>query len=195
LLEAMQSRFRAEDLAFAREVADALLARFEDRGRGGFWFTATGADTPLYRPKGFADDAMASGNGVAAQSLARLGWLLGESRYLEAAERAVRAALPSMLRAPEAHAALLNALDEWLAPVEIVVLRGEGEDLARWRAALARDYAPRRMVLAIPAAATGLPEALASKAALAGTVAYVCRGPTCSLPITRLEAISAASPP
>ena len=36
LLEALQSRFRAEDLAFARQVADALLERFADREHGGF---------------------------------------------------------------------------------------------------------------------------------------------------------------
>ena len=194
LLEGLQSRFRAEDLAFAREVADALLARFEDRGRGGFWFTAAGADTPLYRPKGFADEAMASGNGIAAQALGRLGWLTGETRYLDAAERAVRAAFASMQRAPEAHATMLNALDEYLAPAEIVVLRGEGGELARWHAELAREYAPRRLVLAIASGAAGLPEFLAAKRPRAGTVGYVCRGPACSEPLERLEALSAGRP-
>ncbi len=196
LLEALQSRFRPADLDFAGEIADALLANFEDRERGGFWFTAADADTPLCRPKGFADDAMASGNGIAARALARLGWLTGEARYLEAAERTVRAGFPSMQRAPEAHAAMLGALDEYLEPAEIVVLRGEGAELDRWHAALSRAYAPRRMVLAIPAGAAGLPEALATKPARGGTVAYLCRGPVCSEPIERLDApaLSASLP-
>jgi uncharacterized protein YyaL (SSP411 family) len=194
LLEALQSRFRAVDLAFAREVADALLARFEDRERGGFWFTASGADTPLWRPKSFADDAMASGNGVASQALARLGWLSGEARYLEAAERAIRAGFASMQRAPEGHSALLNALDEYLDPVEIVVIRGQGAELERWHASLSREYAPRRMVLAVPSDAVDLPEALATKAPRAGTVAYVCRGPVCSEPVGSLDALSASRP-
>ena len=96
LLESLQSRFRAADLQFALEIADALLDRFADRERGGFWFTAAGQDPPLYRPKGFADESMASGNGIAAQALARLGWLTGETRYLDAAEaaRARRMARP-----------------------------------------------------------------------------------------------------
>ena len=117
LIEALQSRFRVEDLHFAGEVADALLSKFADRERGGFWFTAAGEDPPLYRPKNFADDAMPSGNGIGAQALARLGWLTGESRYLEAAEAAIRGAYASLARAPEAHAAMLNALDEYLEPV------------------------------------------------------------------------------
>jgi uncharacterized protein len=196
LLEALQARFRIEDLDFACRIADALLERFADREQGGFWFTAAGEDPPLARPKGFADEAMASGNGVAARALARLGWLTGEQRYLDAAEAAVRAAYPSLSRAPDAHAAMLNALDEYLGPVEILVVRGRGAELAAWHAALARRYSPRRMVIAIPAEAAGLPDALAAKRPRETTVAYACRGPVCSEPIEQLddEAITAGRP-
>ncbi|MBM4218362.1 MAG: thioredoxin domain-containing protein [Gammaproteobacteria bacterium] len=196
LLEALQTRFRPEDLEFACRLADALLERFADREHGGFWFTAEGADTPLGRSKSFVDEAMAAGNGVAARALARLGWLIGETRYLDAAEAAARAGYASLARAPDAHAAMLIALDECVEPVEIVVVRGVGEDLSAWQAALAGRYAPRRMVLAIPADAAGLPEALAAKRARPQTVAYVCRGPVCSEPIERLDApgLSAAPP-
>ena len=157
LLEALQSRFRTEDLDFACRLADALLERFADREHGGFWFTAEGEDPPLARPKSFADDAMAGGNGIAARALARLGWLTGEQRFLDAAEATVRAGYASVARAPEAHAAMLNALDEYLEPVEIVVIRGAGAELAAWQSALAGAYAPRRMVVAIPDDAEGLP--------------------------------------
>ncbi len=190
LLELLQSRFRTEDLRFAGAVADALLARFADRARGGFWFTAEGEDPPLYRPKSFADEAMASGNGVAAQALARLGWLTGETRYLDAAESTIRAGWASLVRAPEAHASLLMALDEHLDPVEIVVVRGDAGDLESWRAALAHEYAPRRMAIAIPADVEGLPAALAGKHPRGVTVAYVCKGPQCSEPITELARLS-----
>jgi hypothetical protein len=186
LLELLQARFRGADLAFARDLAEALLARFADRDRGGFWFTAEGQDPPLCRPKGFADDATPAGNGVAAQALARLGWLLGETRYLDAAEAALRGGWSSLARVPQAHTAMLNALEEYLDPVEIVVVRGSGSSAAEWSAALAQLYAPRRMVLAIPDDAGGLPEPLASKRARNGTVAYLCRGPQCSEPVDDL---------
>jgi hypothetical protein len=196
LLEALQARFRVQDLEFACRLADALLERFADREQGGFWFTAAGEDPPLARPKGFADEAMASGNGVAARALARLGWLTGEQRYLDAAEATVRAGFASLARAPDAHAAMLIALDEYLEPVEILVVRGRGAELAAWQAALARRYSPRRMVLAIPSDAAGLPDALAAKRPREATVAYVCRGAVCSAPIERLddEAITAGRP-
>ncbi|MBX3702864.1 MAG: thioredoxin domain-containing protein [Steroidobacteraceae bacterium] len=186
LLELLQSRFRAADLAFARDLAEALLAKFADRERGGFWFTAEGQDPPLHRPRSFADDATPGGNGVAAAALARLGWLLGETRYLDAAEATLRAGWESMSRAPQAHTALLNALEEFHDPVEIIVIRGESPTITEWSRALATIYAPRRMVVAIPAEVDGLPEALAAKAPRGAAVAYVCRGPVCSEPLASL---------
>ena len=183
LLELLQARWRSDDLAFARDLADNLLERFQDRERGGFWFTAEGLDPPLQRPKGFADEATPSGNGIAAQALARLGWLLGETRYLDAAEAALRGGWPSMQRVPQAHVALLNALDEHLEPGEIVVIRGQAEAGSAWATTIAMHYAPRRMIFAIPADAADLPEALAAKRAREATVAYICRGPQCSEPV------------
>ena len=186
VLELLQARWRSEDLDFARWLAEALLERFEDRERGGFWFTAEGKDPPLQRPKGFADEATPSGNGVAALALARLGWLLGETRYLDAAERTLRGGWASVNRAPSAHAMMLTALEEYLDPPQVVILRGEAPDVAAWSGALAPLYAPRRLVLAIPSDAAGLPAALAAKAPRSTTVAYLCEGPACSEPIDDL---------
>jgi uncharacterized protein YyaL (SSP411 family) len=186
LLELLQARWRSEDLDFARWLADALIDRFQDRERGGFWFTAEGQDPPLYRPKGFADEATPSGNGVAAFALARLGWMLGETAYLDAAERTLRGGWSSINRSPQAHTMMLTALEEFLDPPQVIILRGTGAELQAWSAALAMIYAPRRMVFAVPAAAHGLPEALAGKRPRESTVAYVCEGPQCSEPIDEL---------
>ena len=187
ILELLQTRWRSADLDFARLLADALLERFQDRERGGFWFTAEGQDPPLYRPKGFADEATPSGNGVAAFALARLGWLLGETRYLDAAERSLRGGWASIRRSPQAHTMMLTALEEHLSPPQVVILRGAAADLPAWSASLAMLYAPRRLVFAIPAEEPALPEALAGKRPRASTVAYVCEGPQCSEPIDELR--------
>ena len=61
-------------------------------------------------------------------------------------------------------------------------------------AAVVAGLAPRRLVLAIPSHVVGLPEALAMKRPRGRTVAYVCRGPVCSEPIERLDALSASRP-
>ena len=186
ILELLQTHWRSEDLDFARLLADALLERFLDRERGGFWFTAEGQDPPLYRPKGFADEATPSGNGVAAFALARLGWLLGEPRYLDAAERTLRGGWASITRSPQAHTMMLTALEEHLSPPQVVILRGAAAELPAWSASLAMLYAPRRLVFAIPAEEPALPEALAGKRPRESTVAYICEGPQCSEPIDEL---------
>ncbi|MFO1395005.1 MAG: thioredoxin domain-containing protein [Steroidobacteraceae bacterium] len=186
LTDLLQARWDSRWLAWAVELAEVLLAHFEDREAGGFWFTADDAETLILRPKTWADDATPSGNGVAARLLVRLGYLLAEPRYLAAAERTLRAAWPMLDRYPQAHTTLLEALDGHTAPPVVVVLRGAGCDLRDWRGELDKYYDPKRYVIAVPADATGLPAALADKAPQATTVAYVCRGTTCSAPLTTL---------
>jgi hypothetical protein len=189
LLELVATRWRSADLDFAVALAEAALAHFEDPAAGGFWFTADDAEALIHRSKSFADEALPAGNGVAARLLGRLGYLLGEPRYLAAAERTLQAAWSAIDRYPPAHGSLLDALEERLAPTEFVILRGPAEVVAAWQHDLSRLYAPRRVVLAIPDSAQGLPPALASKPALPGGVAYVCTGSVCEAPLTTLPAL------
>jgi uncharacterized protein len=188
-LELLQVRWRGEDLAFARDLADILLDHFEDSAQGGFFFTADDHEALIQRPKTFADESVPSGNGIAALALGRLGHLLGEPRYLTAAERTVQLAAPLMDQAPMAHASLISALEEQLYLPKLVILRGEPAVIEIWRERLERDYAPRRLVFAIPADTPDLPDALAAKAPRGEVVAYVCTGTTCGEPVTDLETL------
>jgi uncharacterized protein len=192
-LEILQLRWNADDLDFAIMLAEALLTHFEDPAGGGFLFTADDHEKLIERPRPLADDAMPAGNGIAALALNRLGCLLGEPRYLEAADRAVRSALPVIRRAPFAHCALLDALEEQLDPPEIVIVRGAPKRVADWARSARLVFAPRRLVFEIPADAGGLPVALSEKVAPeAGTRAWICRGTTCLPPVDSLTAFTAA---
>jgi len=193
ILELLQTRWDSDHLAFAQQLAEVLLAHYEDREHGGFWFTADDHETLIQRPKTLADEATPAGNGVAAQALGRLGHLLGETRYLDAAERTLKQAAEGINQAPAAHAALLAAFEEHLYFPQVIILRGAGAALADWHQEAIRPYAPRRLAFAIPADAPGLPPALADKQATGETpVAYVCKGMTCSPPINEREAFEAA---
>ncbi|HSB48599.1 MAG TPA: hypothetical protein VLD15_03705, partial [Burkholderiales bacterium] len=179
LLELMQCEFRNEDLEFARELAELLLAQFEDRAAGGFFFVSHDHEKLIHRAKPGHDNATPSGNGIAAHALQRLGHLAGEPRYLEAAERALKLFYPQLERQPIGFVSLATALDEYLAPPQIVVLRGEAGALAEWRRALAARYRPGTLAVAIPAGVPGLPVALDKAAPARGVNAWVCRGVTC----------------
>ena len=191
LLALLASRWSARDLEFAIALADAMLTHFEDREHGGFFFTADDHERLIHRPKPMTDDSTPSGNGVAATVLGRLGHLLGDSRYLKAAERVLHAARDGLERFPHAHTTLLVALEELLEPPEIVVIRGAPVELEPWRARATAGYAPRRLVLAIPDDDSDLPALLAERAPRGSPVAYVCEGHVCDAPVTEFAAFHA----
>ena len=172
LLELLQWRYDAADLALLIDLADTLLRRFE-AADGGFYSAPHDADAHLVRLRPLADELLPSANGVAVRLLLRLGHLLGEDRYLRAASAALAFALGAMASQPLAHATLIDAAEEAGRLPELVVVRGTAEVIADWRASLALLYAPHRLVLPVPAGAAGLPPALARCRAHAQTVAYL----------------------
>jgi uncharacterized protein YyaL (SSP411 family) len=189
ILELQQVRFRAAELDFARELLDVTLAHFEDP-KGGFFFTSDDHEALIHRIKAYGDDAIPSGNGVAAFVLQRMGYLLGESRYLTAADRAVRASWKMLERYPNAATTMLNALEELLTPPEIVILRGERNEVRDAQKQLATVYGPHRVILGVPSDASDLPPALADKKPGTGLVSYVCTGSVCTAPISGLSALA-----
>jgi len=192
LLELLQSNWNLKYLNFAVLLADLIIEHFEDTEKGAFFFTANDHETLIHRPKSLADEALPSGNGVAAIALQRLGFLLGETRYLDAAERTLQGAWQAIQEYPHGHVTLLTALEEFLHHPEIIVIRGEAGEITRWRDSAARVYAPRRMVFAIDANETDLPGALEDRKSLDGeTLAYRCVGTHCDLPVTSFEALAA----
>jgi uncharacterized protein YyaL (SSP411 family) len=186
LLDLVQVDWNSARFAWLIALVETMLARFEDRDAGGFFFTADDHEQLIMRPKTFSDDATPSGNGVAARLLVRLGYLLAKPRYLDAAERTLKSAAAVMRKYPHGHASLLMALDEFTSPSIAVVLRGPAADVAQWRAELDRIYDPKRLVLAIPDDTDNLPTGLADKRPQATTVGYVCRGTQCSAPLATL---------
>ena len=191
LLELLQTRWRSSDLTFARELIEVVLAHFADE-RGGFFFTADDHERLISKSKPFADEAVPAGNGVAAAVLLKLGHLLGEQRYIDAAEHTVRAALQALERYPEGHSTLLLALEELLSPPQLVVVRGAASELPQWQELVDRGYNPHRLAFCIPNDATDLSGLLAERTAAETTVAYVCDGMQCRAPVTSLHALAVA---
>lgn len=182
LIELLQGGFEAEDLAFACALADALLEHFEDRTGGGFFFTRHDHEALIQRPKPLHDNATASGNGVAARALLRLGYITGDTRYVEAGERVVRWAWPVLQSRPEGCASLAQALTEVLAPPTVVVVRGASAALDEWRTALAPRHMPDTLCLFIADGVTGLPAVL-DKPPRERVNAWVCHGVNCLSPL------------
>lgn len=195
LVEMMQTRFRRADYDWAREVADALLARFEDRERGGFWFTSHDHERLFHRTKPGHDNATPSGNGVAALALVVFGQLAGEPRYVDAAQRTVELFAPMLAESPGGYSSLLSAMAALDTPPASVLLAGAADECAAWQRSLEATCRPDVRVFNL-AQCPDVPAALAKGAAPAtGALAWVCRGTTCLPPMASLLDIADALAP
>jgi len=194
LLELLQDEYRGEDLEFAEALAEVLLGQFEDLDAGGFYFTARDHERLIHRPKPGHDNAMASGNGVAACALNRLAALTGETRYARAAERTLELFQPSMREHPPGYAMLLLALEDALAPPSSVLLAGDPVACAAWQRALEAHYRPTTRVFNL--AGGDIPGALVKgPAATDRASAWVCQGTRCLPPVLALPELLALLSP
>jgi len=191
LLERLQIRWCNEDLQFAQTLTDAVLEHFIDEEKGGFFFTSDDHETLIHKFKPYGDDAMPAGNGIAAQVLLRLGYLLGETRYLDAAEATLRAAWSKMSQLPYAHDSLLTALQDYLRAPEMIILRGDTDKISVWQRRCFSSYAPQRYVIAIPDDVKNLPDAIKQHGCRGDTAAYICQGVQCSLVVESYEEFDA----
>jgi uncharacterized protein YyaL (SSP411 family) len=179
LLEVLQNQWDNELYSWSLQLADKLLSDIEDSAYGGFYFTSHHHEELIQRLKVFSDDAIPSGNAIAAMALNRLGSLAGEQAYIDAAERCLKSAWTSMMHSPISHSALLNALSEYLTPPDIVIIRSQERDAASWASLTRQYYLPFAFIYNIPA--NQVPHSsLAGKAPGNTSRAYRCNGMQCN---------------
>ncbi len=178
LLALLQSQWHDELYEWTLALADKLLSDFEDTDYGGFYFTSHHHETLIQRLKIFSDDAIPSGNAIAALTLNRLGYLSGRKKYIDAAKNCLTSGWTAMNHSPVSHCALLTALGEHLTPANILIIRSQRDDGAQWEALTKQYYLPFTLVFNIPAELS-LHLTLAAKTSANTTIAYPCQGMTC----------------
>jgi uncharacterized protein YyaL (SSP411 family) len=185
-----ETTFDTAWMAEARTLAGDLLKLFQDQEGGGFFQTGSDADALVVRPRELLDNAVPSGNSVAAEVLQRLALLTGEADYEAAAVSALRPVQDLMGRAPTMTGHALGALDLYLSSALEVAIVGdpEAEDTRKLVGEVWRRYLPNA-VLAL--AAPGDREAgrvvplLEGRRPLDGkAAAYVCRRFVCQRPVS-----------
>jgi uncharacterized protein YyaL (SSP411 family) len=145
----------------------------------------------IVRPRELQDNAVPSGNGMAALVLLRLAGLAVEPRYLELA-RGMLAPMQEMLaRYPLGFAQWLIAQDYVLAhPREVSIVGGaEAADTLALLDACAMGYRPHRMVaLGEPGVEPATVPVLEGRGPIDGrATAYVCVDFVCQPPVTEPE--------
>ncbi|HEX9459048.1 MAG TPA: thioredoxin domain-containing protein [Thermoanaerobaculia bacterium] len=197
LLNLYEASFDVHYLQAAIDLQRAAMQHFADGKGGGFFLTADDAEQLLARPKESYDGAIPSGNSAELLNLIRIGRITGDPSYETAAAKLIRAFSGDVTRAASAHTALLLGLDFSLGPSFEIVLAGENgaPDLNAFRAALAGQFVPNKVVLLRPAReAAPLVTAIAAftkpQVAIRNrATAYVCTNFICKLPTNDVNAM------
>jgi uncharacterized protein YyaL (SSP411 family) len=193
LLDLYEGTFDLRLLARATEIAEVLLASFEDATRGGFFFTSADHETLVHRPKPTFDGSIPSGNAAAAMGLLRLYHYGGDARFLGAAERTLGLFARGMRSEPFGFAHMIAVADLYLRkPREIVVVgRRDDPETATLLARLRRTYLPNKTVtVAEPDAGERLPLARDKTQVNGRVTTYVCHDYACSPPVTDWESLA-----
>jgi uncharacterized protein len=190
LLVLYESSFDERWFDAARETADAMIERFGDPERGGFFTTASDAEELIVRRKDIDDHPIPSGGSSAAYGLLRLAAFSGDHRYAEQAHSVFALTSRVAERHPQAVAHLMRAIDFDLADTREVALVGNDvEELAKVVRAELRPH----LVLAGGAEGSTTPPLMAGRTAAGGrAAAYVCEGFVCRAPTTDADELAAA---
>ena len=195
LLVLYESTFEAEWFEAARAVADTMIERFHDPGRGGFFTTADDAEELVARRKDVDDHPIPSGNSAAAYALLRLSALTGELSYEEHAVSVLKLLQRVAARHPNAVAHLLRAMDFHLAAVQEVALvapSGAPDALAPLTRPVRARLRPH-LVLAGGPEGTTTPALMRDRRAVGNRpAAYVCERFACRAPLTDPDALATA---
>jgi uncharacterized protein YyaL (SSP411 family) len=194
-LELYQATFDLRWFEDARDLARRTVDLFADPDGGAFFQTGSDAEALVIRPKELLDNAVPSGNSVAAEVLQRVARLTGDSDLEGAGVAALRPVRDLMVRAPTAFGHALSALDLYLSPPREIAVVGDLKTARPLLDEVWRRYLPNAVLAAAEpdddAAVRAVP-LLSGRAPVDGVpAAYVCERFACRRPVTEPAELAA----
>ncbi|MCK4866923.1 MAG: thioredoxin domain-containing protein [Alphaproteobacteria bacterium] len=174
-------------LAQAEGWITQINEHYQDDSAGGYFFAASDTPDLIVRNKSANDNPTPSGNGIATNVLARLWLLTGKDEYRTGAEAVLTAFSGEIARNFFPLSTLLNAADFLLDPLQIVIIADRDDKTAKTFTKLTLSTVSPNRVLQWFQPGTVLPEGHPARGKAQKdnqATVYVCRGQTCSLPIT-----------
>jgi hypothetical protein len=173
----------------AERLTRSMLQLFADDD-GRLYSTGSDAERLITRPRDQMDNPVPSGTSLAAEALLWLSLYTGEADLREAAERAIRDGAALVERYPSAVGhllSLLTSIDRGLREVAIVGPAADELSRVMWE-----EFRPEA-VLALDRTGRGgeTVPLLRDRGPGTGTLAFVCEGFVCRLPVSEPEALRA----
>ena len=181
----------AQAQAFVRIADD----HFWDEVHSGYFYTADDAEALIVRTRTATDNAIPAGNGTMLAVLAKLYYLTGENAYRSRAEAILTAFADELPRNFPALATLINSFEFMSHGTQIVIVGERDDEAARVLVKTALSCAVPDRVLQVVSDAAALPAGhpAAGMTRIDGqATAYVCHGPTCSLPLVTTDDLRGA---
>lgn len=193
LVALYEATFELRWLGEASRLAQLMFVQFHDGEHGGFYQTGVDHEQLVVRRKDFIDNAIPSGNSMAAEALLRLSMLVGNQEYRQEAMRIVLTMKDLLVQQPTGFGRLLSVLEALLSPSQEVVIAGDPADEAT-QALLTtarRPYLPHTVLaLARPGEEYPLPLLQGRTLVDGQPAAYVCENYACQLPVTTAKALA-----
>ncbi len=123
--ELYETTFSLKYLKQARTLANDMIDLFWDNDQGGFFFNGHDSEELLSREKAVYDGALPSGNGVAGVMLVKMGYLTGDTDYLDKLEEMYHTFYEDIIQVPVAGVHFIQSLMLMENPTKEVVVLGE----------------------------------------------------------------------
>lgn len=192
LIELYEATFEVTYLEAAIALNRDMIDIFWDKKGGGLYFTGEGNEALITRSKEIYDDALPSGNSVAALNFLRLGRMTGRIDLEKKAEQLVATFSRDVKTQPVGYTQLLSALEFMISPTQEIVIAGDlsldtTRDMVR---AVHAGFLPNKVVLLHQNGPDGKRlEALSPFTKEMGSInhkptVYVCEQYACKMPVT-----------
>ncbi len=165
-------------------VCDDLINNFEDKDKGGFFFTSNQHEQLFYRPKSISDDSVPSGLVYATDTLLYMGFISGNQKYIEAAHGALDFIYKSIDDNLTSSVSAINLLREDNLEKEIIIVRTNKKI---WEKITDSEEYYGRCIIFIENELQNLPDYLAYKESKGEFTSYHCKGMTCQAPKLSFE--------
>ena len=180
LMDYLTIKWDSKYFEICNKLCVHLINDFEDKEKGGYYFTSNNHEKLFYRPKSISDDSVPSGLVYATDVLLQMGYLSGEKEFIDSAYKSITYINKSFGDNMTSNVSAINLLKEENLEREIIIVRTNNKN---WKEIIKEKSYYQKYIIFINNDESNLPYSIELKKPNGLFAAYICKGMTCSKPI------------